>query len=84
MSVAAKSERDEFLGGNRGNLCVKESKNLDDTVHLQSEKREEWIRQITIDRLNPFGYKCSMFCYSGPLLQNYIICRYETICSFQK
>ena len=27
------------------------SKNLDETVHLQSEKREEWIREIRGEKL---------------------------------
>ena len=27
------------------------SKNIDETVHLQSEKREEWIREIRGERL---------------------------------
>ena len=30
--------------------CV--SKNLDATVHLQSEKRQEWIREIRGERLH--------------------------------
>ena len=35
----------QFLEGN----CV--SKNLDETVRLQSEKREEWIREIRGEKL---------------------------------
>ena len=51
MSIAAKTRENaatmtrerKFLGGNRG-TCV--SKNFDQTVRLQSEKRQEWIREI--------------------------------------
>ena len=53
MTVAAKTREDtasmtrehKFLGGN----CV--SKNFDETVRLQFEKRQEWIREITGERL---------------------------------
>ena len=56
MFVAAKTRENtasvtrehKFLGGNRGILCVE---NLDETVRLQSEKREEWIREIRGERL---------------------------------
>ena len=56
MSVAAKTREDtasmtrehKFLGGNEG-TCV--SKYFDETVRLQSEKKKEWIREITEERL---------------------------------
>ena len=38
----------KLLGGNQGNLCVK---NLDETVCLQSKKRQEWIREMRGERL---------------------------------
>ena len=55
MSVAAKTRENtasmtrehKFLCGNRG-TCV--SKNFDETVRLQSEKRKEWIRDIGEER----------------------------------
>ena len=39
--------------------CV--SKNFDETVRLQSEKREEWIREIREERLQGFteGTSCA-------------------------
>ena len=48
MSATAKTRENtvsmtrehKFLGGNRGTSV---SKNFDETVRLQSEKREEWI-----------------------------------------
>ena len=51
MSVAAKTREDtasvtgehKFLSEDQG-ICV--SKNLDEAVHLLSEKREKWIREI--------------------------------------
>ena len=51
MFIAAKTREDtasmtrehKFLGGNRGNLCAG---NFDETVCLQSEKRQERIREI--------------------------------------
>ena len=56
MFVAAETREDtasmtrehKFLGGNQG-TCV--SKNFDETVRLQSEKRQEWIREIRGERL---------------------------------
>ena len=56
MSVASKTRENtasvtrehKFLGGNEG-TCV--SKNFDETVRLQSEKRREWIREIRGERL---------------------------------
>ena len=56
MPVAAKTRENtasmtsehKFLGGNRGNQCVK---NLDETVRLQSKIRQEWIREIRGERL---------------------------------
>ena len=39
----------KFLGGNRG-TCV--SKNLHETVRLQSEMRQEWIRETREGRLS--------------------------------
>ena len=42
------TRKHKFLAGNRGNLCVK---NLDETVRLPSEKRQEWIREIREERL---------------------------------
>ena len=38
----------KFLGGNRGKLCPK---NFDEIVRHQSEKRDEWIREIRGERL---------------------------------
>ena len=37
------------LSGNCEGTCV--SKNFDETVRLQSEKRQEWIRKIRGERL---------------------------------
>ena len=56
MSVAAKArentasmtQKHKFLGGNEG-TCV--SQNLDETVCLQFEKREEWIGEIRKEKL---------------------------------
>ena len=42
-STASVTREHEFLGGNR-ETCM--SKNFDETVRLQSEKRKEWIREI--------------------------------------
>ena len=57
MSVAAKMREDtasmtrehKFLGEIEG---ARVSKNFDETVRLQSEKREGWIRQIREERLH--------------------------------
>ena len=38
----------KFLGGNRETWV---SKNFDEAVRLQSEKRQEWIREIRRERL---------------------------------
>ena len=64
MSVTAKTREDtasmtrehKFLGGNRG-TCV--SKNLDETVRLQSKEREEWIREIRGERLQGIAESAS-------------------------
>ena len=40
VSVAAKTREYTFLGKNRGNLV---SKNLDETICIQSKKRRDWI-----------------------------------------
>ena len=61
MSVAAQTRENTasmtrehtFLGGNRGNLCAK---NLDETVRLQSEKRQEWTREIKRERLQGIAH----------------------------
>ena len=47
-NTASITQKHKFLGGNRG-TCV--SKNLDETVCLHSEKKEEWIREIREERL---------------------------------
>ena len=62
MSIAAKTRKNtasvtrqpKFLSGNRESL----KKNLDETVHLQSEKREEWVREIR-ERLQGIAEKTS-------------------------
>ena len=38
----------KFLGGNRGNMCVKK---FDETVRLQSEIRQKWIRKVREERV---------------------------------
>ena len=39
------TKKHKFLSGNRG------TKNFDETVRLQSDKRQEWIREIEGERL---------------------------------
>ena len=55
----------KFLRGNRENLtCV--SKNFDETVRLQSEKREESMRELSGERLQGIAEGTS----SAPRLAN--------------
>ena len=42
MSVAAKTREHKFFGGTR--TCV--SKSFNEAVCLQSEERQEWIREV--------------------------------------
>ena len=49
MSVAAQRRESTSFSVEIEGTCV--SKNLNETVRLQSEKREEWIREIRGERL---------------------------------
>ena len=55
VSIAAKKEntasvvgKHKFLSGSKGSCILK---NLDETVHLQFNKKEEWIQQVKGERL---------------------------------